>query len=78
MNITVYVTDQSGDEVEEKYRLMWYPGLIKAIEAYISIFNNLPQIGIEFLEDEDFEPLIITGININPILKKLVVRFEVN
>lgn len=76
MNITVYVTNQNGDEVEEKDRLVWYPNLVKAIEAYISIFNNLPQIGIEILEDDDLDPITIKGININPISKKLIVHFE--
>lgn len=76
MNISVYVTNQCGDEVKEEDRLIWYPNLIKAIETYISIFNNLPQIGIEILEDENLDPVKIKGININPILKKLVVHFE--
>ena len=66
MNITVYVTNQNGDEVEEKDRLVWYPNLVKAIEAYISIFNNLPQIGIDIFEADDLDPITIKGININP------------
>ena len=76
MNITVYVTNQNGDEVEEKDRLVWYPNLVKAIEAYISIFNNLPQIGIDIFEADDLDPITIKGININPISKKLIVHFE--
>jgi hypothetical protein len=76
MNIKVYATDKSGDETNEENRLLWYPNLIKALHIYISMFNNLPQIGIEFLEDDDYDPMIIKGIVINPISQEITVRFE--
>jgi hypothetical protein len=76
MKIKVYATDLRGDETSEENRLLWYPNLIKALHAYISIFNNLPQIGIEFLEDDSLDPMIIKGIVINPISQEITVCFE--
>jgi hypothetical protein len=76
MKIKVYATDKSGDETNEENRLLWYPNLIKALHTYISMFNNLPQIGIEFLEDDGLDPMTIKGIVINPISEEITVHFE--
>lgn len=76
MNIDVCVTDKNWTEVEESYRLLWYPNLVKSIEAYILLFNNLPQIGIEFTDDEYIDGFEIKAISINPISKEILVHFQ--
>jgi hypothetical protein len=76
MKITVYVFDENGDEVGDKDKLEWYPSLEKAVRKYISLFNNLPQIGIEFAESDNLDPLIIKRITINPISEKIIVCFD--
>ena len=65
-----------GDETNEENRLLWYPNLIKAIHAYIKMFNNLPQIGIDFLEDDALDPMTIKSIVINPISEVITFNFE--
>ena len=76
MNIKVYAIDTNGEETSEENRLLWYPNLIKGLHTYISMFNNLPQIGIEFLEDDGLDPMVIQAIVINPISEEIKVWFK--